>query len=164
MACALAAGLIEMSVGFGGAGLEPSGARAHELRERALQLAQLELSTYQPVLEALRLPVSDPEREQRLDKARSSASQAPLEIAEVGAELAELATRAAREGSPHLEGDAVAAALLAEAACRAATLLVAINLRHSPDQERAHRAAELARAAAAARQTALGEAPKATGR
>jgi formiminotetrahydrofolate cyclodeaminase len=62
----------------------------------------------------------------------------------------------ARMGSRHLAGDAIAAALLAEGACRAAAELVAINLYGSDDRERRRRAAELARRAAAAREEALG--------
>jgi formiminotetrahydrofolate cyclodeaminase len=41
--------------------------------------------------------------------------------------VAEIAARLAREGNPNLRGDAVAAALLAEAGARAAAVLVEIN-------------------------------------
>ena len=52
----------------------------------------------------------------------------PLEISEIGAELARLATEVASTGNPNLLGDALSAVLLAEAATAAATTLVEINL------------------------------------
>jgi formiminotetrahydrofolate cyclodeaminase len=125
---------------------------ARELRARALELAEVELHAYDPVLEALRLPRDDPERAGRVRDARDAASQSPLEIARVGAELAELASDLARTGNPNLAGDAIAGALLAEASAQAAAGLVAINLTGGSV---VGEAAELARRAAAARETAL---------
>jgi formiminotetrahydrofolate cyclodeaminase len=158
MSCAVSAGLVEMAAQFAPAGSPAAdvGRRAAELRALALSLAETELDSYLPVLEALRLPESDPARQERLDTARRGAADAPLQIAETGAELAETAAMVARSGSSHLAGDAIAAALLAEGACRAAAELVAINLYGSDDRERRRRAAELARRAAAAREEALG--------
>ncbi len=102
--------------------------RARELRARALELAEIELHAYEPVLEALRLPHDDPGRAERVEAAQATASQSPLAIAGVGAELAELASDLARTGNQNLAGDAIAGALLAEAAAQAAARLVAINL------------------------------------
>jgi formiminotetrahydrofolate cyclodeaminase len=79
----------------------------------------------------------------------------PLRIAGVGAELAALAAQTARRSSPHLVGDAITAALLAEAACRGAARLVEINLAGDAGDPRLQQGAELARDAAAARETAL---------
>jgi methenyltetrahydrofolate cyclohydrolase len=161
VACALAAGLVEMAAGFGDAGLGDAGLRAAQLRERALELATGDLRSYEPVLVAMRLPASDPDRGQRLARARSDASRTPLEIAELAAELATLAARSAREGSPHLDGDATTAVLLAEAACRAAARLVEINLAGADENGRLVRARELAREAASAREQALAGQPEA---
>jgi formiminotetrahydrofolate cyclodeaminase len=127
--------------------------RAGELRVRALELAEIELHAYEPVLEALRLPREDPARADRVRDATANASKSPLEIARVGAELAGLAAGLARTGNQNLAGDAVAGAVLAEAAAQAAARLVAINLTEGPAVSEA---AELARRAAAARATALG--------
>jgi formiminotetrahydrofolate cyclodeaminase len=154
-ACALAAGLVEMAGQFAPAELGPTGARAAELRERSLGLAKAELSSYEPVLEALRLPRQDPERESRLRVARSGAAETPLALAGVAAEVSELAARAAGRGSRHLAGDVITAALLAEAACRAAAGLVDINLAEEPADPRRTEAAELARRARLAREKAL---------
>jgi methenyltetrahydrofolate cyclohydrolase len=127
--------------------------RAGELRARALELAEIELHAYEPVLEALRLPRADPERDARIDSARTEASRSPLEIAQVGAEVAELAADLARTGNRNLAGDAIAGALLAEASAQAAARLVAINLTEGPEVEQS---AELARRAHVAREAALG--------
>jgi methenyltetrahydrofolate cyclohydrolase len=154
--CALAAGLVEMAAAFSRAPeADRLAARAGELRSRALDLAEVELSSYAPVLAALSLPASDPERPRRMAAARSGASEAPLRLAETGAELAELASGAARTGSPHVAGDAITAALLAEGACRSAAQLVAINLHGDGEDPRPKRAGELSRRAAAARAAAL---------
>ena len=77
----------------------------------------------------------------------------PLAIAEVGAEIADIAARLVTEdGNPNLKGDAIAAVLLAEAGVRAATALVKINLSAAGlEDARLNRADELADTAAAAR-------------
>jgi formiminotetrahydrofolate cyclodeaminase len=127
IACALAAALVQMCADIGG--LPPEVAdRARELRARALELADRELSSYAPVLEAQRLPPDDPERAARIASALTKAAQAPREIAEVGAETAALAARAADGGGRALRGDALTAQIVAEAAGAAAAALVAINL------------------------------------
>jgi methenyltetrahydrofolate cyclohydrolase len=153
-ACALAAALVEMAATFAvsPAGEDPGG-RAALLRERALDLAEIELHAYEPVLAALRLPRDDPERAARVETAEREASRSPLGIAEVGADLAELAAELARTGNPNLSGDAIAGALLAAAAAQAAARLVAINLTEGAAVEHA---GALARRAVAARERALG--------
>jgi methenyltetrahydrofolate cyclohydrolase len=127
--------------------------RAGELRARALELADIELHAYEPVLEALRLPRADPGRAARVNSARTDASQSPLEIARVGVEVAELAAEVARTGNRNLAGDAIAGALLAEAAVQSAARLVAINLTDGPAVTAA---AEFARRAQMAREEVLG--------
>jgi formiminotetrahydrofolate cyclodeaminase len=141
VACALAAALVEMS----------GDERAAALRARALELAEADLASYAPVIEAQRLPAEDRTRARRLRRALSEASTVPLELAEVGCEVAELAAAAARGGRRSLEGDATAGALLAEAATRAAVRLVELNLAGQPDDRRLATARELAARAWAAR-------------
>ncbi len=86
----------------------------------------------------------------------SGAADVPLAVAEAGAEVAEVAARLAREGNPNLRGDAVAAALLAEAGTRAAAALVRINTAAGDiSDDRVGRGDELvARAVGAAREIA----------
>jgi formiminotetrahydrofolate cyclodeaminase len=161
-ACAggLGAGLIEMAARFSlaheaSAEVRPQWAdvieRAGELRARLLELGEIELRAYDPVLAALRLPQDDPRRAAQLRSARSAAAQSPFEIAEACAEVAELGADAARTGNPNLEGDAVTGCLLAEAACSAAAGLVELNLPEEQGDLRVRWAGDLSRRAAAAR-------------
>jgi methenyltetrahydrofolate cyclohydrolase len=142
LALALGAALVEMSALL--AGSAEAAARARELRSRALELAEEELSSYAPVLEAMRLPGDDPDRAARLADALLDASRAPLAIAEAAAEVASLGAEVARASSPSVRGDARAGTTIAEAAAGAAAGLVEINLERQPS------APELARAREAA--------------
>jgi methenyltetrahydrofolate cyclohydrolase len=163
-ACALAAGLVEMTARFT-LGRADHAARhermatiaeqSAELRRRAGELAERELHAYEPVLEALRLPTTDLDRPARLDAALSQAAQTPLEIARVAGEVARLALEAARDGAPHLRGDALTGLLLAEGACQAAAQLVRINLAGMPRDLRLIELTELTESAAATRAEAL---------
>jgi formiminotetrahydrofolate cyclodeaminase len=165
VACALAAALVEMAAGFDpGSEADQAGARAAELRAYALELAERELHSYEPVLDALALPTDDGDRRRVLAAARSAASIVPLQIAGIGAELATLGAETAAGGSRHLTGDAVAAVLLAEGSCRAAVRLVEINLVGAGEDPRLRQASELARQAAASREYALAIAPAGTDR
>ena len=130
---ALAAALSSMAARFStdqladAAGLAD---RAERLREEVAPLARADAAAYGRVLAALRTPDDDPDaRRERIRGALSDAADVPLAVAEAGAELAEVAARLAREGNPNLEGDAAAAAILAEAGVRAAAVLVRINTR-----------------------------------
>jgi formiminotetrahydrofolate cyclodeaminase len=125
-ATAIAAALVEMAAAF--ADDAEAAARAAELRMRAMELAEQELHSYEPVIEARRLPDEDPGKRERLREALTSAADAPRVIAAVAAEVAELATRLAAGGKPALAGDAETGAALAEAAHAAAQRLAEINL------------------------------------
>jgi formiminotetrahydrofolate cyclodeaminase len=130
LALALGAALVEMSALL--AGESGAASRASELRARALELAEHELSSYAPVLEAMRLPHEDPGRAARVDEALLEASRTPLAIAEGAAEVADLGAAVARASSPSVRGDAVTGTLIAEAAAAAAATLVEINLERQP--------------------------------
>ncbi|MEA2248884.1 MAG: glutamate formiminotransferase / formiminotetrahydrofolate cyclodeaminase [Solirubrobacteraceae bacterium] len=163
-AASLGAGLVEMAASFTLA--RPRYAGVHQrmldvrrdgtlLRRRLVELAERDAEGYEPVIAALRLSPQHPDRAQMLEDARSDAAEVPLAIAEAAADVAALATEAARSGSEHLEGDAVTGALLAEGACRAAARLVEINLADRPDDARLPRAADAVRRAGQARDGAL---------
>jgi formiminotetrahydrofolate cyclodeaminase len=157
--CAHAAALVEMTAGITLArpDAEPTrermveiAAQARALRARSVALAEADLGAYAPVLTALRVPREDPSRAAQLEAALSQASETPLELAAVGAELAALAAEVAGDGAAGVRGDALAAVLIAEAACQAAARLVAINLGRRPEDSRiaesarhAERASEL---------------------
>jgi formiminotetrahydrofolate cyclodeaminase len=133
--------------------------RARELREDALGLADRDMSSYAPVLDALRLPEGDPDRADRLETALTEASRAPLAIAEAAAEAAALAARVTVASNPAVRGDALAGVVISEAAAVAAASLVEINLagRDGPDLARAR---EARRRAQEAREDALATLPR----
>ncbi|MGI8714052.1 MAG: cyclodeaminase/cyclohydrolase family protein [Solirubrobacteraceae bacterium] len=156
LTCSVAAALLEMTAAFDPT---PTGTaatvRAGALRERSLELAERELHSYQPVLDALRMPNEDPNRADRLSGALAAASAAPLGIASVAAQLAGIAAECVDGVSDHLIGEAIVASELAEGACRAAGRLVQINLAGSPSDPRLTEVAGLLKAAAEARAETL---------
>jgi formiminotetrahydrofolate cyclodeaminase len=135
-------------------------AQAEALRSRIEPLAQADAEVYENALAAFRLPeLLEPEvRNATLGVALERAAAIPLAIAEVGADVAELAADLAQNGNPDVRGDAVAGAMLAEAGTRAAAHLVRINLGAAPDDLRVTRATAVADAAARAARRALEEA------
>jgi formiminotetrahydrofolate cyclodeaminase len=143
---ALAAALVEMAAGLAGSGATVE--RAAALRARALRLAEAELSSYAPVLDAS----SEHEREVALE----AASEPPAHIAETAAEVAELGAEIAESASDAVRGDALTGVVLAEAAASAAFRLVEINVGAGPVFKRA-READLR--AAGARASATGRPP-----
>jgi formiminotetrahydrofolate cyclodeaminase len=151
---ALAAALVEMAAGLasspatGSSGSGRAAEQAGALRARALRLAQEEMSSYVPVLEAR----DEHEREPAL----AAASEPPAKIAETAAEVAELGVEVAASSSPSVRGDALTGVVLAEAAASAAYRLVEINVGSGPVFERA-REAELR--AVNARATGTGRPP-----
>jgi len=124
---AMAAGLVAMAARFSASRLPGAGDladQADELRRRAAALADLDAQAYAAVLDALRLPREAGQRREAL----LGAAVVPLEIAEIGAEVAQLALQVAEAGNPNLRGDAVTGALLASASARSAASLVDINV------------------------------------
>ena len=139
MTTALAAALVEMSARLAAKGSDDGdGAvgRASELRAEALRLAQEELTSYAPVLEA----ETAADRTTALD----AASEPPAQIAETAAAVAELGIEVAGSTSPAVRGDALTGVVLAEAAASAAARLVATNITSGPVFDRARDAAERA--------------------
>jgi formiminotetrahydrofolate cyclodeaminase len=160
---ALGAGLVEMAASFTLARPKYAGVHhrmgnvrqeAKVLRRRLLELAEADADAYEPVIAALRLPDRHPQRESKLEAARSHAAEIPLEVAEATSRVAELAAETARTGNQHLVGDAITAAMLAEGASRATARLVEINLVGRVDPRLA-RVSDAVRRAAAAREQAL---------
>jgi formiminotetrahydrofolate cyclodeaminase len=158
---AMAAALVTMvargSHAWGdGAGIA---SQARALRSRLTMLGDDDAAAFEHVIVTMRNRAGTPEqRDYALGEALVQAAEVPLQIAEAAADVAELAALAAAEGSPQLRPDATAAATLAEAAVRASTHLVAINLATVPGDHHSKRAEMLTAAAAAARARALGTA------
>jgi formiminotetrahydrofolate cyclodeaminase len=164
VAAALGAALLEMAAGLEVARGNPEldellPDRARALRAEALDLADRDMSSYAPVLEAQRLPAGDPARAERLAGALTEASQTPLAIAETAAETAELAARVTASCHPAVRGDALAGVLIAEAATAAAASLVEVNLAGSEGPDLA-RVRDARRRAQGAREAALAALPR----
>ena len=132
-------------------------AQAQRIRKRVEPLVQLDAEAYEEALVTLALPerLEPTVRDMAVGGALSRAAQVPMAIAEAGTDAAFLAAVVADRGIADRRGDAVAAALLAEAGTHAAAALVAVNLTVQPGDERANRAELLARTAAEAAREAL---------
>ena len=164
LAGAIAAALTEMSVAFARGRPRANdhrwaaaGHRAAALRAELMALAEADRSAYGPVLAAMALPAQNADRAPRLRAALSAAAQVPCSVAARAAELAELGAGIARDGSPHLKGDAITAVLLADAAAGAGARLVALNLHSQPEDERLREVELHVKRAAAARAAALAD-------
>jgi methenyltetrahydrofolate cyclohydrolase len=146
VAVALAAGLSGMAARLSAGQLAAAGGladRADAARQMVAPLAGADAESYGRVLDAYREPDSETRRE-RVSDALSGATDVPLAVAEVGNEVAGIAARLVEEGNPNLEGDAIAAVLLAEAGVRTAAVLAEINLSSANvEDDRLGRANEL---------------------
>jgi methenyltetrahydrofolate cyclohydrolase len=134
---AMAAGLVAMAARFSLKQLPEAGELAEEadrLRYMASQLVDMDARAYTRVL-----ATRGPERKEAL----LGAAMIPLEVAAIGARVAQLAAQVAEAGNPNLRGDAVTGALLATASARSAAGLVDINVRFGGlDPELSRRAAQ----------------------
>ena len=147
LAVALAAGLCVMMARLSEAQLEEApelAASAEALRERAAALVVADAAAFGQVLTALQAPRDrEPKvRRRGIAAALSGAADVPTELACIAAAVGAIAARVAESGNPNLLGDAVTAALLAEAGSRAAAALVTINLKDSPADDRHRRVAQ----------------------
>jgi formiminotetrahydrofolate cyclodeaminase len=155
MGAALIAKVAKASTGWPEAGAVA--AQAERLRRRTAPLAQSDADVYEEALAALHLPEQlEPEvRDMAIGQVLARAAEIPLVIAEAGADVACLAAEVAERGAPERRGDAIAAALIGEAAARAAANLVAINLTVTPEDVRVLRARAVTDLASAAAREAL---------
>ena len=162
----MAAGLVAMVAGasreeWGEA--KGAAAQANTLRERVAPLAQRNVDAYASAIARLRaaeyapdeggpVPGSDPSQD--LGPLLERAAQIPLEIAQSAVDVASLAAVVAERGNQSLRADAVAAALLAQGAARAAATLVEVNLGTTAADPRVVSARDLAGSANAAAERA----------
>ena len=127
-------------------------AQANTLRDRIAPLAERNLDAYREAVALL--GGAESAGDESLRDALARAAGVPLEIAEVAVDVAALAAVVAERGNQAMRADAVSAALLAEAAARAAATLVEVNLGTTSSDERVARARDLAGSATAAAQRA----------
>jgi len=149
--CALAAALVEMVCAVmtqreadEDAARADRGERAAAIRSTAIALAGRDMDAYREVL-AVRSSGDMSLRHAAL----AAAADPPLAIAQAAAELTALAAEAFAGERGGLRGEAATAAVLAEAATRAAAAIVNFNLAGDPGDPRRARAGELVAQAAA---------------
>jgi formiminotetrahydrofolate cyclodeaminase len=123
LAAALAAGLVSMANRFSGTGAE----RTEELRAAAAVLADADAAAYNDYLGAARAArVSGDQAAARA--ALAAATDVPLAVLAVAAEVAQLGAAVAADGNQRLRGDATAAVLMASGAAEIAAVLVRENV------------------------------------
>jgi formiminotetrahydrofolate cyclodeaminase len=127
-------------------------AQANTLRERVAPLGERNADAYRDAVSLLGDGAAA--GDDSLREALARAAGIPLEIAEVAVDVASLAAVVAERGDQALRADAVSAAVLAEAAARAAATLVEVNLGTTSSDERVARVRDLAGAAGASAQRA----------
>lgn len=155
VALEMAAGLVAMAARASRADWgegRGAAAQATTLRERIEPLAERNLDAYREAVALL--GGAESPGDESLRDALARAAGVPLEIAEVAVDVAALAAVVAERGDQAMRADAVSAALLAEAAARAAATLVEVNLGTTSSDERVARARDLAGSATAAAQRA----------
>jgi methenyltetrahydrofolate cyclohydrolase len=143
VALALAAGLTAMAARFAPDDWERRAeivGRAEELRAQAEPLADADADAYGAFMAA------------RTDESLERIVAIPFELAEIAAEVTDLAVAVAGEGNPNVSGDAAAGADLAAAVASIAARLVRINAGAADERTQAARrlAAQAAEAAARA--------------
>jgi len=119
-------------------------AQALAIRDRSAHLARTDAEAWEEALTALaRARAATPGvrgRDSELEHALDRAADAPLEIAELGADTAALAAVVCERCEGAYRADSAAAAALAAGAARAAAHLVEVNLTVHGDDERLARA------------------------
>ncbi len=111
--------------------MRSAAARSAELATELLALAGRDATAIAELIAAIRAPravgIAGPTRRAAVERAIILATEAPLEIARAAADLAALAADAAERGHAMAVADAAVAAVLADAVCRAAGLIVRVN-------------------------------------
>ncbi len=158
---AVAAGLVAM-VARCSKGTWPDAAgvaaQALQIQKRAGPLAGTDAQAWNDALDALRKVGTGTETEgdSTLEQKLELAAAVPLEIAQLGADVADLAALAGERCEGAFQADAVAAAALAAGATKAALHLVEVNLGVREGDKRLKRARDSEQAAAAAAERVLG--------
>ena len=114
------------------------GEKASDLAATMSALVEKDARSFDGVSAAYKMPKEPAEalarRDEAIARALIHAAEVPLESARAAAEVATLAAEVAEKGNQNAVSDAGVAALLAEAACRAAAYNVRINIAALPDR------------------------------
>jgi formiminotetrahydrofolate cyclodeaminase len=123
LAAALAAGLVSMADRFSGTSVE----RAEELQAAAAALADADAAAYEGYLRAARSARGTGDGS-AVQTSLDAATDVPLAVLDVAAEVARLGAAVAADGNQRLRGDATAAVLMASGAAEIAAVLVRENV------------------------------------
>ncbi|MGC8820324.1 MAG: cyclodeaminase/cyclohydrolase family protein [Fervidobacterium sp.] len=103
--------------------------------ERTLRLAENDVKAFNNVMNALKLPKEDPEREHKIQTALKEAIDTPLELVRCARDILKYSEIVARWGNKNAISDAFSAAELARAACKIGEYNVMINLKSINDDK-----------------------------
>jgi formiminotetrahydrofolate cyclodeaminase len=132
-------------------------AQANAIARRVTPLIERDARAFDRALRMIseRAGIPAGERDAQLGEALGRAAEVPLEIGEAAADACDLAALVAEQGELSVQADALAAALLAEAAARISSALVEVNLGTLLEGPRVERARALAVRATAACERAV---------
>lgn len=135
---AMAAGLVEKSARLSTEhwiGAANIGKRAAVVRKLATLLIDADVAAFTEYLKAVRAArgLHTTERDRILAPARERIVEVPLSVVRSAEEVVALAIDMAQHGNPNLRSDAFAAAQLAAAAARSASVTLADNVRSAAD-------------------------------
>ncbi|MGE0482130.1 MAG: cyclodeaminase/cyclohydrolase family protein [Phycisphaerae bacterium] len=120
-------------------------ARLKRAGELLKQLLDDDVAAYGGLHAAFRLPKSDPQRREALQAAASVAAAVPFEMVALARKLRLDLARLALIVNPQLQSDVEVALVMADAAMRAAAVMVRVNLPLLSESDRAHIDHELQR-------------------
>lgn len=106
---------------------------SERLRGRLLQLVDEDVSAYEKVSKAFKLP-KGPERDREVERALKEATSVPLEVLKNSFKVLELASELVDKGNPALVTDVGIAAVAARAAMESALFNIEINLKWMHDE------------------------------
>ena len=109
-------------------------AEAAEVRERLIELVELDAEAFEPLSRAYAIPKEDPSRAETLEAATKAACAAPFEMMEQIAHAIELLEEMGEKGSRMLVSDVGCGALLARAAIESASMNVFVNTKTLADR------------------------------
>ncbi|MBR4940564.1 MAG: cyclodeaminase/cyclohydrolase family protein [Clostridia bacterium] len=101
--------------------------RADTAREKLLSLIEEDAKAFEPLSKAYGIPKTDPTRDEIMEKALEAASQPPMEMMRVCAEVVSILDELIDKGSVLAVSDVGVGAALAAAAMKGASLNVFIN-------------------------------------
>ena len=111
--------------------------QAEYLRQRFLDLVELDAEAFAPLAKAYAIPKDDPARGKVLEEATLAACQTPVEMVRLSAQAIDLLEEMAEKGSRMLLSDAGCGALLCLSAMESAAINVFVNTATIQDREAA---------------------------